>query len=372
MRELIDVYLPTISTDWAQLRAVCRTGETLRVRLAGEPWSLIVATSENAHGSFYRHQFTGLASGTQYLVELATGTQSMSLPFRTLPSLRGQRKVSFGVLSDLHIQPFAKSHRLPPRAKRLHAVAEELAFRYLKRLEEQGVDLVILPGDTVDPLDDYTLGITRDLIGSVHVPCHLMIGNHESYGPYADEDFFREFGLPPEGYQTILVNDVAFILLSTPGQGSLNPSGRQFQWLAAELEEHANRRDTFVFSHFSLLLHPCVQGWKNDGMQQLVHYDDVLDLLSRYSRIRAFIAGHKNVPSRMTRQGVPHLLCPQLIQAPCGYSVFEAYEDGLQHNVFEIDEQHYVQISRDAYGDDYPERYGNDADRNWTYPYAAR
>lgn len=371
MQGLIDAYLPTIYTDWAEFRAICeKERETLRVCLPGEPWLPLEAVSEDATRCYYRHRFTELPLGSSQVVKLTDGSEVVQLPFRTLTPPPKPRKVSFGILPDLHIQPFAESRRLPRRTKRLYALAEELAFRYLKCLEDQGVDMVIFPGDTIDPLDDYTLGVTRDLLESVNIPCHLMIGNHETYGPYDERDFFRAFDLPPEGYQTVLFNDVAFILLSTPHQGSLNPSGHQFKWLAAELEEHADQRDTFAFAHFSLLLHPCVAGWKNDGMQQLYDYRSVLDLINRYSRVRAFIAGHKNVPSRLVHQGVLHLLCPQLIQAPCGYSVIEVYETGLIHNVFEIDEQHYAQISRDAYADDYPERYGEDGQRNYVSRYA--
>lgn len=371
MQGLIDAYLPTIYTDWAELRAICeREGRTLNVRLSGESWLSLAAVSEDASRCYYRHRFAELPVDSSWVVELTNGSEVVQLPFRTLVPPPGRRKVSFSILPDLHIQPFGESRRLPHRTRRLYAVAEELAFRYLKRLEDQGVDMVIFPGDTIDPLDDYTLGVTRDLLRSVNIPCHLMIGNHETNGPYDERDFSRAFDLPPEGYQTVLFNGVAFILLSTPHQGSLSPSGHQFKWLAAELEKHADQRDIFVFAHFSLLLHPCVSGWKNDGMQQLYDYQSVLDLINRYPRVRAFIAGHKNVPSRLVHQGVLHLLCPQLIQAPCGYSVIEVYDTGLIHNVFEIEEQQYAQISRDAYGDDYPERYGEDDQRNYVYRYA--
>jgi len=371
MHGLIDAYLPTICTNWAEFRAVCvKKGKTLRVRLSGEPWLSLTAVSKDERCCYYRHRFNQLPMGASQVVEVTDGTEVVQLPFRTLAPLPGRKKVAFGILPDLHIQPFAKSRRLPRRTKRLYAVAEKLAFRCLKRLEDQGVDLVVFPGDTMDPLDDYTLGVTRDLMRSVNIPCYLMIGNHETYGPYDEGAFFRAFDLPPEGYQSFLFNDVAFILLSTPHQGSLNPLGHQFRWLAAELEKHAEQRDTFVFAYFSLLLHPCVTGWKNDGMQQIDDYQNVLELLNRYPKVRAFIAGHKNVPSRVVHHGVLHLLCPQLIQAPCGYSVIEVYETGLIHNVFEIEEQNYVQISRDAYADDYPGRYGEDGQRNYVYHFA--
>jgi 3',5'-cyclic AMP phosphodiesterase CpdA len=291
---------------------------------------------------------------------------------RTLPQLSGQPKVRIGVLADLHIPPLAQTSPLPKRAKRLYAVAEELAFKYLKRMETQGVDLVIFPGDTLDPGDDYTLGVARDLFRSVRIPCYPILGNHETYGPIREPDFFRAFGLPKEGYHAFTHNQVRFILLNTPDQGRLNPRGAQFQWLQNELDRHGNELDTLIFSHFSLLLHPCVRGWKNDGMQQCDHAQAVLDLFRGYSQIRAFLAGHKNVPSRLLHQGVLHLLCPQLIQAPCSYNTLTLFDDGLQHNVFEIEEQHYAQISRNAFSSDYPERYGQESDRNYVWPWPDR
>ena len=184
MGKLLDAYLPTIHTDWAEVRGVCRKEATVRVRVNGGTWVALVPACEDAGHDFYRHRFTGLPSGTSHTVDMAADADVVSLPLTTLTPLSGRSKVRFGLLPDLHIQPFAKSRGLPSRARRLYAVAEELAFRYLKRLEDQGVDLVIFPGDTFDPLDDYTLGVARDLIRSVNIPCHLMIGNHETYGPY--------------------------------------------------------------------------------------------------------------------------------------------------------------------------------------------
>jgi hypothetical protein len=50
-------------------------------------------------------------------------------------------------------------------------------------------------------------------------------------------------------------------------------------------------------------------------------------------------------------------------------SIIDVYEGGLVHNVFDIEEQHYLQISRETFGSGYVERYGDRRSRNYVYPF---
>ena len=88
-------------------------------------------------------------------------------------------------------------------------------------------------------------------------------------------------------------------------------------------------------------------------------------LLHRHPNVRAWIAGHKNVPSKMIRGGVLHLLSPQLIQAPCGFRILDVHDDGILSRVYDIEEQHLARLSRAAYGAGYAERHGAEADRDF-------
>jgi hypothetical protein len=112
-----------------------------------------------------------------------------------------------------------------------------------------------------------------------------------------------------------------------------------------------------------------VQGANNDGYQLLDSHPALLKLLCQYPNVRLFAAGHKNVPSRLLHDGIVHTLSPQLIQAPMGYDVFQLYEGGLTRTTYELDEQHYVEVGRCAYGSRYPERYGSEGDRNFSHRY---
>jgi 3',5'-cyclic AMP phosphodiesterase CpdA len=288
----------------------------------------------------------------------------------TLPDPPGAPKLRLGIVADLHLPATRASiERYAPGAKRLHGLAGELAERYLPRLESLGADAIVLLGDLVDPCTPETLAALRRIMEAVSVPCHPIIGNHEPWSPRGEELFYRSLGLPAGGYYVVRTHGVRLILLSTPTPDALGPGSGQLAWLRRQLADVAPDEDVALFSHFSLLLHPCVAGAKNDGYQLLDHHRELLTLLSESPRVRVFSAGHKNVPSRLDRDGVVHLLSPQLIQAPCGYDMLSFYDDGLGRTTYEIDEQHYCEVARAAYEGSWPERYGQEDHRNFCLAY---
>jgi hypothetical protein len=86
--------------------------------------------------------------------------------------------------------------------------------------------------------------------------------------------------------------------------------------------------------------------------------------------VRAWFAGHKNVPSRVVRDGVLHLLSPQLIQAPCGFRVIDVHDEGILSRVHDIEEQELARLSRMAYGAAYHERHGAEQDRDFWWSWS--
>ena len=203
------------------------------------------------------------------------------------------------------------------------------------------------------------------LIDASSIPIHTIIGNHEYYGGISVGQFHRALGLPDHGCYIAEVKGVPFLMLATPDQDSLSPGRRDYQWLQETLSAYKARTGLFCCAHFSLLLHPCVQGWKNDGMQVLWSAAEIKSLLRRYPNVRAWLGGHKNVPSKVIEDGMLHLLSPQLIQAPCGFRVLDIHDDGLRSRVYDIEEQDLAELSRLAYGKDYPERYGTKENREF-------
>jgi hypothetical protein len=279
-------------------------------------------------------------------------------------SPESSRRCRIALLPDCHVQP--GNDRLPTRpTKRLYGAARQLLETSMERMDRLDVDAVFLLGDTLDPADDEGIAWLTSVIDRSNTPVFVIVGNHETYGRTTVEQFHRAFGLPEHGNHVAWVNEVPFVMLATPDQESLAPGGFGYQWLRERLDELDSGTDLFCCAHFSLLLHPCVQGAKNDGMQVLWSSEKVLSLLRRYPRVRGWFAGHKNVPSRMVRDGKLHLLSPQLIQAPCGFRVLDVFENGLRSQVYAIEEQELAWLSQLAYGNAYAERCGDERDRDF-------
>lgn len=253
--------------------------------------------------------------------------------------------------------------RLYPFAARLL----EEQVHALNEVDSPGFDAIFLLGDTLDPADQDSLIWLQNLIASSRVPIYPIIGNHEGYGGISDEDFHLALGLPIHGNYLIRVQGMPFLMLATPGQDSLAPGSEGYRWLASTLAELEDEDAVFCCAHFSLLLHPCVQGPRNDGMQILWSAASLLGLLSSHSNVRAWIAGHKNIPSKVIDQGILHLLSPQLIQAPCGFRELQISPLSIESFVHPLSDEELALLSREAYGTGYSTRHGDPADRDFTW-----
>ncbi len=230
-----------------------------------------------------------------------------------------------------------------------------------------GPDAIFLLGDTLDPADQHSLAWLRDLITGSRIPVYPIIGNHEGCGGTSDEDFHLALGLPAHGHYVVRVQGLPFLMLATPGQDSLAPGSEGYRWLASILEELREEEAVFCCAHLSLLLHPCVQGHRNDGMQVLWSADSLLNLLASHPNVRAWIAGHKNIPSKVIHRGILHLLSPQLIQAPCGFRELRLSRQGMESVLHPICNKQVALLSKKAYGSSYPERHGQQDDRDFSW-----
>ena len=254
--------------------------------------------------------------------------------------------------------------------RRLYPFAASLLnqqVRTLNRATAPGFDAIFLLGDTLDPADQRSLAWLRELIKASRIPIYPIIGNHEAYGSISNEQFHLALGLPAHGNYIARVGGLPFLMLATPGQDSLVPGSRAYRWLAATLKEMQGEASVFCCAHYSLLLHPCVHGSRNDGMQVLSSADAVLDLLGSHPNVRAWIAGHKNIPSKVITRGILHLLSPQLIQAPCGFRELRVSPHSIQSCIHPLADKKLARLSRDAYGAAYSARHGDPADRDFTW-----
>ena len=119
--------------------------------------------------------------------------------------------------------------------RHLSGLGEELAYKYIKRLEQLGADCIVLPGDCVDPCTPDTLDIMKSIFQSVAIPCHPMIGNHEPWSPSGENQFYATLGLSEGGYYAVRRNKVLMLFLSTPDQNALCKGSSQLRWFEEQL-----------------------------------------------------------------------------------------------------------------------------------------
>ncbi len=368
---MLDLYLATRTSDALEFRVRSSAGGPVTLRVEGQsPVDCVPCISwEGMH--FTRHRFHRLEPGTRYRATADGSGGAATFTAETLPAPPGRPRLRLGLIADLHLGPHRCGIEAYPRGtRRLYGLAYELGAKYIRRLADLGAERIILTGDLVDPCTPGTLGLLKELLASVPVPCHPIIGNHEAWAPGGEALFYRELGLPGGGYSCVRAGGARLLLLSTPTPSSLGSGDPQRSWMEGLLRESGAGEDVFLFSHFSLLHHPCVQGARDDGYQVLEDRRGLLEVLDRHPNVRAFVAGHKNVPSRVVRRGVAHLLSPEFIQAPCGYDLLTLYEGGFSRATYEIDEQHYCEVARAAYERDWPVRFGTEEDRSFYHAYS--
>ena len=365
---LFHAYVPTRDADSLELRVCSSMGGPIEFMIDGHNRSIDSPSVSQGGLHFYRQTIEPLPSGTPFVIIVRHCQSGMEKAVETsmlkLPS--GRLKLKIGVLADLHLPEHAVSiDRYSPGTRRFGGLASELGHKYIKRLVALGADIIVLPGDLVEPCNRQTLSQLQELMNSVSVPCYPIIGNHEPWSPNGAA-LFRDFlGLPSHGYYSACHGDCRLIMLDSPDPGALANRSAQLRWLKSEIEKSGPHETIVIFSHFSLLLHPCVQGHKNDGYQLLDNHRQILKTVEEFPNVRLFIAGHKNVPSVVVRNSIVHTLSPQLIQFPCGYDLFRVFDDGVMRTTYEIDEQHYVELARTGYAHNWEERYGAERGRNF-------
>jgi hypothetical protein len=362
---IIDAYIPTITHTSVDIRIISHSGQKLIIIFNGEREKAVRSFIHNYDLYFFFCRFSGLTPARHYSVKIFQEPEdTVELKIKTLEVPAGRRICRFGILPDLHIA--SHSINRPDSGKRLYGKALELAEKYIPHLENQGAEFILFPGDTLDPASKENINLFRGLKNTSGIPFYPVIGNHEGWGNGNEKEFNSVFCQNEKGFYGFSRGNARFLMLNTPDQSSLFPHTEQYAWLKNELDKSGHMKNIFLSLHFSFILHPCVRGFKNDGMQQLYNSGELLALLKKYKGIKVVFAGHKNVPSKVMVDGIAHLLSPQLIQAPCSYTLIDLYETGLMCTVYEIDEQEYVWQSRQAFGNGWQERYGEEESRNFT------
>jgi len=352
---ITDLYCPTRGVDFLLLTCVCDSPEpvslTLVATCGGGGLQEIGSALEEDGLWFHHFEANNLSPSTSYTISAEPADQPpVVLQTSTLSKPPGKHLFRFGILADPHCCD------LPTKYGRQFDESFALFGKYLGRLTALGAQCIFLPGDMTEQGTAPQLARCHQEISAVSIPVHVMAGNHEH-----DPDLFRSvFSLEP-GYYSFEQSGQRFICLQTTTPRDLEPHTAQFAWLQEELA--AATEDIYIFSHYSLTQHPYLE---RENGASISNCEQISQMLGRVPNVRAVFSGHKNVPTRTDCAGVAHLVCPQLVQTPCGFDLVDIYDGGLVRHLFEIDETNLDWRSRSAYPsvDEVHYRYGLEEGRN--------
>lgn len=154
----------------------------------------------------------------------------------------GQKKYSFGALSDIHLQSDTAQDDF------------QRALTYLN--ESEDVDFTCIAGDLTDAGTAAQLAVYKNYIDtySADTPVYAITGNHESRNANIANDFQTYTGKPL--YYSFEHNGDVFIMVGSnpaPATDGWLKAGELFtteelQWLYETLETNRNKR-CFVFQH---------------------------------------------------------------------------------------------------------------------------
>lgn len=218
------------------------------------------------------------------------------------------RPFRFAQLTDIHLNPNAQS-------------PTESLMRSIEQINAtDSIDFVLLTGDLTEQGDRSTLRLVKQCIGKLKVPCHVVLGNHETTWSDSGCTAFQElFG--PETY-AFSHNGVRFVCFNSGplmrmAFGHVSPAdiqeiGRQTAEAAAEGEP------VVMVTHY-----PMLEG-------DVDNWYDVTDTARKAGSVRLFIGGHYHAVRQLSYDGIPGLLMRSNLPD----------EDGLPgYGIYEVDEQ---------------------------------
>lgn len=213
----------------------------------------------------------------------------------TLPQaklINKQKKYSFGLLSDVHIDP-------EPSDTSNSVNDFKNALSYFKNM--QNVDMVIINGDMITHGTMNEMTTFRSLVDGQDLPVYCCRGNHDTYGECTlinYTEYIDKNGL----YYEKVFNDDIYLFLGMYIEDMANPYAQySIDWLKQKLEEYKDKR-VFLFQHVFIGPVGNVDGLYaiNDGLVNGVGNSarDFIDLMQKYRNV-VFFSGHSHFEFRM-------------------------------------------------------------------------
>ena len=257
--------------------------------------------------------------------------------------------VSLGIVTDVH---YADKDVNNERYYRESGAKLEAAVR---DFNSRNVDMVISLGDIVD--NEYeNYGDINTHLASLTMPLYKILGNHDFISPFdwnKQNAALQTLGITNR-YFSVIKGDFRLLFLDTSDlamyshevgsdeyrqaediyeelEGEANAKKyngaigqAQQKWLEAQLKEAQSASQTVIcFAHIPLYI---------DGAAKytLWNGEEILDLLTGYSCVKAFVAGHHHEGGYADNGGIHHITLKGMVLGETNsYSIVTIHKDRL-------------------------------------------
>ncbi|MCD2425109.1 metallophosphoesterase [Niabella pedocola] len=255
--------------------------------------------------------------------------------------------VRFGLIADIQYANF------DTRGTRFYRNSLKKLEESVREFNKAKVPFIINLGDITDRNPDDLAPVLKEL-GKFRSKVYQTSGNHDYKGVKDNAALYRKLGMPAE-YYSFKKGEWRFVMLNTNEVASyanvtgtwkedeLNQmiqtikqangnnaeeynggiSSRQLKWLQQQLQTAENRSEkVLIFSH-----HPfsCA-----DGLTAL-NDKEVLALVSKFSCVKALIAGHHHAGAFCEENAIPCIVAEGMVETADqnAYGIIELYPDKL-------------------------------------------
>jgi len=202
-------------------------------------------------------------------------------------------------LSDLHVGGNEDGKDPIPR---LEAVIEAI------RSVPNAPDAVLVSGDLTDHGAAEEYEVTRELLGRLELPLHVLPGNHDDRGRLREAFGLSGVGEEPVRY-SVEVGDLRLVLLDSnvPGRDPGSYDGERLAWLDEELASRPEQPTVLAVHHTPLTTG--IPEW--DAINLEASDREALGMVvARHPQLRAIVGGHLHRVAASALAGCPVLSAP--------------------------------------------------------------
>lgn len=227
----------------------------------------------------------------------------------------------------------------------LYQKAPEIMEEVIKNIEELNPDFVIHTGDLVGEIRESAKA-AKYFLDRLPCPYYIARGNHDNKD-YVLSVFGKIFkdklSFNHKGFHFIILDSCYFLsndkvfpwpreeFNNEKFEGLIIPE-EELKWLENNLSRHRDM-PIFLFFHIPLVMS---DNYPHPYDMRLHHYKKVLDVLDKYSNVKAIFSGHSHINDLAVRKDVYHFQTSSLIEYPMCYRQVVIFPSHIEVRTYQI------------------------------------